>query len=77
MFDKIGRDGPSQKDVSKSEFEKLIKKYSVEYYNYDDYPNPDDLYIKMKESKSGLNKFYTKKWFSNNFQFINNQLHAL
>lgn len=74
MFDKIGRDGPSQKDVSKSEFEKLIKKYSVEYYNYDDYPNPDDLYSKMKESKSGLDKFYTKKWFSNNFQFIKNQL---
>ena len=76
MFDKIGRDGPWPEDVSKNEFEKLIKKYSVESYNYDDYPNPDDLYIKMKESKSGLNKFYTKKWFSNNFQFIKNQLHA-
>lgn len=77
MFDKIGRDGPWPEDVSKNEFEKIIKKYSVESYNYDDYSNPDDLYIKIKESKLGLNKFYTKKWFSNNFQFIKNQLHAL
>ena len=77
MFDKIGRDGPWPEDVSKNEFEKIIKKNTVELYNYDDYSNPEDLYSKMKESKSGLNKFYTKKWFSNNFQFIKNQLHAL
>ena len=77
MFDKIGRDGPWPEDVSKNEFEKIIKKNTVELYNYDDYSNPDDLYIKMKESKLGLDKFYTKKWFSKNYKFIKNQLQAL
>lgn len=74
MFDKNGRDYLSPEDVSSSKLEKLIKKNTVESYNYDDYSNPDDLYIKMKESKLGLDKFYTKKWFSKNYKFIKNQL---
>ena len=77
MFDKNGRDYLSPEDVSSSKLEKLIKKNTVESYNYDDYSNPDDLYIKMKESKLGLDKFYTKKWFSKNYKFIKNQLHSL
>ena len=77
MFDKIGRDGPWPEDVSKNELEKIIKNISVEYYNYDDYPNSFDLYTKMKESASGLNKFYTKKWFDNNYNFIKRQLEYL
>jgi len=77
MFDKIGRDGPWPEDVSKNELEKIIKNISVEYYNYDDYPNSFDLYSKMKESASGLNKFYTKKWFDNNYNFIKKQLEYL
>jgi hypothetical protein len=77
MFDKNGRDYLSPEDVSSSKLEKLIKKNTVESYNYDDYSNPDDLYIKMKGSKLGLDKFYTKKWFSKNYKFIKNQLQAL
>jgi hypothetical protein len=75
MFDKIGRDGPSLEDVSKNEFEKIIKNISVEYYDYGDYPNSFDLYSKMKESS--LNKFYTKKWFESNYNFIKRQLDLL
>lgn len=75
MFDKNGRDYLSPEDVSSSKFEKL--KNTIESYNYNDYSNTDDLYIKIKESKFGLNKFYTKIWFSKNFQFIKNQFHAL
>jgi hypothetical protein len=77
MFDKIGRDGLSPKDVSNSAFEKMIKKNAVEYYNYDDYAKSLDLYNKMKESASGLDKFYTKKWFDNNYKFIKRQLEYL
>ena len=77
VIDKNGRDGLSPKDVSNSAFEKMIKKNAVEYYNYDDYPNSFDLYTKMKESASGLNKFYTKKWFDNNYNFIKRQLEYL
>jgi hypothetical protein len=38
-----------------------LLRISLEIYNYDDYPNSDELYTKMKES--GLEKLYTKKWF--------------
>ena len=75
MFDKIGRDGPWPEDVLSSVFMEMIKNNSVEYYNYDNYINSFDLYTKMKES--GLNKFYTKKWFDNNYKFIKRQLDIL
>ena len=55
----------------------MIKKNEVEYYNYDDYAKSLDLYNKMKESASGLDKFYTKKWFDNNYKFIKRQLEYL
>ena len=55
----------------------MIKKNAVEYYNYDDYAKSLDLYNKMKESTSGLDKFYTKKWFDNNYKFIKRQLEYL
>ena len=47
----------------------------IAIYNYDDYPNSDELYTKMKES--GLDKLYTKKWFDKQFKFIGNQLNEM
>ena len=75
MFDRFGRNGPWPEDVSKSVFMEMIKNNSVEYYNYDDYINSFDLFTKMKESC--LNKFYTKKWFDNNYKYIKRQLDIL
>jgi hypothetical protein len=72
IFDKNGRDYLSPKDFSNSAFLKQMKKISSEIYNYDDYPNPSELYTKMKES--GLEKLYTKKWFDKQYKFIGNQL---
>lgn len=72
IFDKNGRDYLSPKDFTNSAFMKQMKKISSEMYSYDDYPNPDNLYIKMKES--GLEKLYTKKWFDKQYKFIGNQL---
>ncbi len=72
IFDKNGRDYLSPKDFTNSAFIKQMKKKSSEIYNYDDYPNSDELYTKMKES--GLDKLYTKKWFDKQFKFIENQL---
>jgi len=72
IFDKNGRDFLSPKDFSNSAFLKQMKKISSEIYNYDDYPNPSELYTKMKES--GLEKLYTKKWFDKQYKFIGNQL---
>jgi len=71
-FDKYGRDYPSAEVFSKSEFMKNLEKIGGEIYNYNDYPNSSDLYKKIKES--GLSKSYTKKWFDNNYKFIDNQL---
>lgn len=75
VFDKHGRDGISLKDSTYKETEQFIKKDSQEIYNYSDYTNSLDLYIKMKES--GLNKFYTKKWVESNYNFIKSQLDKL
>jgi hypothetical protein len=72
IFDKNGRDFLSPKDFTNSAFMKQMKKISSEIYNYDDYPNPSELYTKMKES--GLEKLYTKKWFDKQYKFIGNQL---
>lgn len=72
IFDKNGRDFLSPKDFTNSAFMKQMKKVSSEIYNYDDYPNSDELYTKMKES--GLEKLYTKKWFEKQYKFIGNQL---
>jgi hypothetical protein len=72
IFDKNGRDFLSPKDFSNSAFLKQMNKISSEIYNYDDYPNPSELYTKMKESD--LDKLYTKKWFDKQYKFIGNQL---
>jgi hypothetical protein len=75
IFDKNGRDYLSPKDFTNSAFMKQMKKISSEIYNYDDYPNSDELYTKMKES--GLEKLYTKKWFEKQYKFIGNQLKSM
>lgn len=75
IFDKNGRDFLSPKDFTNSAFMKQMKKISSEIYNYDDYPNSDELYTKMKES--GLEKLFTKKWFEKQYKFIGNQLKSM
>jgi len=75
IFDKNGRDYLSPKDFTNSAFMKQMKKISSEMYSYFDYPNPSELYTKMKES--GLDKFFTKKWFEKQYKFIENQLKSM
>ena len=58
FFDNKGRDYVMDKDVSYKEMEKMITKDSQEIYDFED----SDLYEKMKET--GVDKFYTKKWFT-------------
>ncbi len=77
VFDKYRRDYPSAEVFSKSEFMKNLEREKkwAEIYNYKDYPNSSDLYNKIKES--GLAKSYTKKWFDNQYKFIDNQLEKI
>ena len=62
----------SKNTFTSSAFIKQMKKISSEMYSYDDYPDPDNLYTKMKES--GLDKLFTKKWIEKQYKFIGNQL---
>jgi hypothetical protein len=71
FFDNKGRDHLMDKDVSYKEMEKIITNDSQEIYDFED----SDLYEKMKET--GLDKFYTKKWFKTNFDFIKRQLDTI
>ena len=59
-------------DVSYKEMEKMITNDSQEIYDFENYANELELYEKMKET--GLNKFYTKKWFKNQYDFIKTQV---
>jgi hypothetical protein len=72
FFDNKGRDYLMVKDVSYKEMEKMITTDSQEIYNFEDSDSDSDLYEKMKET--GLDKFYTKKWFKKNFDFVKGQL---
>jgi hypothetical protein len=58
FFDNKGRDHLMDKDVSYKEMEKMITIDSQEIYDFED----SELYEKIKET--GLDKFYTKKWFT-------------
>jgi hypothetical protein len=71
FFDNKGIDYVMDKDVSYKEMEKMITKDSQEIYDFDD----SELYEKMKET--GLDKFYTKKWFKTNFDFVKKQLDTI
>jgi hypothetical protein len=64
FFDNKGRDYVMDKDVSYKEMEKMITKDSQEIYDFED----SDLYEKMKET--GVDKFYTKKWFKTKIDFV-------
>jgi hypothetical protein len=71
FFDNKGRDHLMDKDVSYKEMEKMITIDSQEIYDFED----SDLYEKIKET--GLDKFYTKKWFKTNFDFVKGQLDTI
>jgi len=72
FFDNKGIVYEMDKDVSYKEMEKMITTDSQEIYNFEDSDSDSDLYKKMKET--GLDKFYTKKWFKKNFDFVKGQL---
>ena len=71
FFDNKGKDHLMDKDVSYKEMEKIITNDSQEIYDFED----SDLYEKMKET--GLDKFYTKKWFKTNLDFVKGQLDTI
>jgi hypothetical protein len=65
--------GESLEDVTLTKFKDMFTKYSEEIYNYTDYPSSNDLYTAMKDSKTGIPKVFTKKWFEDQYAFIENQ----
>jgi len=72
FFDQNGRDYLMQDNVSAKEMEKMIMVNSEEVYDFKDFSSALELYEKMKES--GLKKFYTKKWFEDNYKFVEGQI---
>jgi len=70
---KIGRIGESLEDFTLTKFKDMFTKYSEEIYNYTDYPSSSDLFTAMKDSKTGIPKVFTKKWFEHQYKFIESQ----
>ena len=69
IFDKDGRDYPGSEDMTFDEFEEAFEDKHL--YSYADF-TPITLYKELK--KSGLNKRFTQKWFTDKFAFIKGQL---
>ena len=65
--------GESLEDFTLTKFKDMFTKYSEEIYNYTDYPSSSDLFTAMKESKSGIPTVFTKKWFEDQYKFIESQ----
>lgn len=72
LFDENGRDYMMTEDVSFKDFEKGFEE--KEFYDYADY-TPETLYEKLKET--GLNRRFTKKWFTGTFESLERQLAQL
>ena len=65
--------GDSLDDFTLTKFKDMFTKYSEEIYNYTDYSSSNDLYTAMKDSKTGIPKVFTKKWFEDQYKFIESQ----
>ena len=70
---KHGVIGESLEDFTLTKFKDMFTKYSEEIYNYTDYPSSNDLYTAMKYGKTGIPKVFTKKWFEDQYKFIESQ----
>jgi hypothetical protein len=73
MFYQNGRDGPAMEDITEPEFKRFIRKSAEVIYNSKDYPTSEELYTTMKKSKPGLPSNITKKWFEDQYAFIEGQ----
>jgi hypothetical protein len=72
IFDSKGRDYPASEDLSTKEFYDTFE--DRELHDYTDY-TPATLYNELKHG--GLNRRFTKKWFTDKFAFINGQIARL
>ena len=70
---KHGVVGESLEDFTLTKFKDMFTKYSEEIYNYTDYPSSSDLFTAMNDSKTGIPKVFTKKWFEHQYKFIERQ----
>ena len=75
IFDDKGRDYISDTPISMADFNKLITQDFKKHFDFSDYSRAEDLYAAMKAS--GLPKKYTPAWFTEQFQFITNQMAML
>ena len=73
MFYQNGSDGPAMEDITDPEFKKFIRKSAEVIYNSKDYPTSEELYTAMKGTKTGLPSNITKKWFEDQYTFIEGQ----
>ena len=62
--------GEAIQEYTLDEFKKLFRKNVEGLYNYNEYPSSDELYATMKSSKPGISRDFTKKWFEEQYQFI-------
>ena len=62
--------GEAIQEYTLDEFKKLFRKNVEGLYNYNEYPSSDELYATMKDSKPGISQDFTKKWFEEQYQFI-------
>jgi len=65
--------GEALDEYTIQEFRKLFASTVEEIYNCVDYPLSDDLYSAMKNSKTGIPSVFTKKWFEEQYKFIERQ----
>lgn len=70
---KDGIGGEALDEYTLQEFRKLFEKTVEEIYNCSDYSSHDELYTAMKNSKTGLPSVFTKKWFEEQYKFIDGQ----
>jgi hypothetical protein len=69
--DRVG--GISLDEYTIKDFKDIVTKNVEEIYHYTDYPSSEELYNAMNNSKTGISKDFTKKWFEEQYRFIEGQ----
>jgi len=69
--------GEATQEYTLDEFKKLFRTNVEGLYNYNDYQSSDELYDTMKNSKPGISRDFTKKWFQSQYKFIEEQYKTL
>jgi hypothetical protein len=65
--------GEAIQEYTVDEFKKLFRKNVEGLYNYNEYLSSNELYATMKDSKPGISRDFTKKWFEEQYKFITKQ----